>query len=229
MTQFKSTRPIRPDDLEIIDQIPGIVGVVRNAEFELVWSTHSFLRLLKTNESLMGTTLRDIFGETAAIEREELQTKVVKTQQSVSHLQFSSDLRFLCTVFPLDAAAFGHNGVLAVIRDAPIDFELSDPEILVLSTPELRELKALTTRELEILYFISQGLSTIDIAEKLFRSQKTIENQVNAIHTKLNTHSRAQLVLFTAERGIQSFTLEQWNNIVLGAKVARKEAKQAAK
>ena len=217
-------RPIRHDDLSVFESIPGLIGLIRNTSFELTWCTQQFTHIVNTNFDLVGTKLRDIFGPTAAIEREELQVEVVNTQMPVSHLQFCSDIRLQCTVFPLCEASFGHHGVLVIMKESANDAEQDDPNIRLLPTPELHELKALSSRELDVLYFISHGLSTHEIADKQIRSHKTIENQINSIHTKLDTHTRAQLVLFGAKRGIHSFSHDQWSKIIVGAKTARKEA-----
>ncbi len=220
-------RPIRPDDLEIIEHIPGIVGVARDAELRLFWCTRSFFRVLdviEDREELLGTTLRDLLTPSAAEERERVQREVIETQRVLSHYQFSADSRVLVTIFPLDRDAFGHDGVLAVIKDAPIDARLcADREIPVLASPNLYELNALSSRELEVLHYIAKGLSTNEIAQTLNRSSKTIEKQVNSIHTKLDTHSRAELVRYATERGIQSFSDAEWSSIVAGARRVRQE------
>ena len=35
-------RPIRPDDFQIIEQIPGIVGVARDEDMRMFWCTTCF-------------------------------------------------------------------------------------------------------------------------------------------------------------------------------------------
>lgn len=220
-------RPIRPDDLEIIEQIPGIVAVARDADLRLFWCSKAFFRVSKEVEErsdFMGTTLSDVLTESAANEREAVHRRVIETQTAISHYQFSADTRVLVTIFPLDREAFGHDGVLAVIKDAPVDARLCmEHEIPVLSSPNLYELNALSSRELEVLHHIAKGMSTNEIATTLSRSSKTVEKQVNSIHTKLSTHSRAELVRYASERGIQSFSDEEWSAIVEGARQVRKE------
>lgn len=220
-------RSIRPDDLEIVEQIPGIIGVARDADLKLIWCTCGFYRILdvvQETHDLKGSTLQDILTPSAAIEREKIQRQVMETGEVISHYQISADARVLCTIFPLDEQAFGHAGVLAIIKDAPIESRLChDSDIPVLASPHLAQLNALSSRELEILHYIAKGMSTNDIASTLNRSSKTIEKQVNSIHTKLDTHSRAELVRYATERGIQSFTDEDWTAIVEGAKVLRRE------
>lgn len=219
---------ILPRDLDIIALMPGIVGVARDADLRLIWSTDWFGKRVQATipeNKMVGSTLRDILTETGAREREEIHRRVMETNEVISHYQFSADMRVLCTIFPLDEEAFGHKGILAVIKDAPVNVRMNNEEdIRVLTSPNLGKLNALSQRELEVLHYIAKGITTSEIAEDLHRATKTIENHINAIHTKLGTTSRAELVRYTSERGIQSFTDEDWMSIVRGAKVARQEA-----
>ncbi len=52
----------------------------------------------------------------------------------------------------------------------------------------------LTTREKEILTLITQGMSTVVIAETLFISSQTVRNHIKNIYEKLQVHSKAQAV-----------------------------------
>ncbi|HTG91968.1 MAG TPA: AAA family ATPase [Pyrinomonadaceae bacterium] len=52
----------------------------------------------------------------------------------------------------------------------------------------------LTQRQLEVLALLAQGLSTVDIANRLFISAKTVDHHVSAILAKLEVHSRAEAV-----------------------------------
>jgi DNA-binding NarL/FixJ family response regulator len=60
----------------------------------------------------------------------------------------------------------------------------------------------LTRREQEILVLLAQGLSTKQVAEKLFISPKTVENHRSNILFKLNLHSTLELVRYAARLGI---------------------------
>ncbi|MBL4697545.1 MAG: PAS domain-containing protein [Phycisphaerales bacterium] len=223
----KTPRAIRPDDFEIMEQLPGIVGIARDEDLRMFWCTSAFFRVVESVESaedMMGKTLHDVLPKSAADEREKTIRKVIETGQAISHYQFSADSRVITTMFPLDEEAFGHRGVMAIIKDAPVDARLGiDRELPVLSTPNLAQLNALTSRELEVLHYVAQGLSTAQIGETLTRSPKTIENHINSIHAKLETHSRSQLVRYACERGIQSFSNDEWLSIINGAKVIHRE------
>lgn len=61
---------------------------------------------------------------------------------------------------------------------------------------------ALTPREQEIMQLIAQGLSTKQIGDKLFISQKTVENHRASIFSKLNIHSTMALVRYAARHGL---------------------------
>lgn len=60
----------------------------------------------------------------------------------------------------------------------------------------------LTTRELEILGLLVEGMSTPKIAKRLFVSPKTIDNHVSTLLAKLDVHSRAEAVAAAYKRGI---------------------------
>ena len=62
--------------------------------------------------------------------------------------------------------------------------------------------RMLTSREQEIMRFLAEGLSTKQIAEKLFISQKTVENHRTSIFSKLNIHSTMELVRYAAKYGL---------------------------
>ena len=60
----------------------------------------------------------------------------------------------------------------------------------------------LTSRELEVLYYISQGLTNSQMAEKLYLSIRTIDTHRNNIMRKLNLHDTASLVRYAIEEGV---------------------------
>lgn len=62
----------------------------------------------------------------------------------------------------------------------------------------------LTTRELEILRYVAQGLSHREIAEAAGVRPKTVDNHVSNIMNKLRIHDRVELALFAVREGIAS-------------------------
>jgi DNA-binding NarL/FixJ family response regulator len=64
------------------------------------------------------------------------------------------------------------------------------------------ELRALTTREVEVLGLIGRGLSNLEIADRLYISEATVKTHLNRTMTKLDLDSRAQAVVVAYETGL---------------------------
>lgn len=59
----------------------------------------------------------------------------------------------------------------------------------------------LTKREMEVLHAIAEGLSTKEIAQKLFISENTVDTHRQNIFSKLNVHNVADLVIKAIKAG----------------------------
>ena len=60
----------------------------------------------------------------------------------------------------------------------------------------------LSERELEVLQLVAQGLSNLEIAQKLYLSEGTVKNYVSAIFTKTNVTDRTHDNLFALRNGL---------------------------
>lgn len=69
-------------------------------------------------------------------------------------------------------------------------------------TPKQRNIKALSSREFEIMELWGGGLSNSEIAEKLFISIRTVESHKNHIMQKLNLKNSVDLVKFAIKNNI---------------------------
>lgn len=72
----------------------------------------------------------------------------------------------------------------------------------VSSPPDPKRLEALTSREVEVLTLVAQGLANSEIAEALFISETTVKTHVAHIFTKLDLRDRVQAVVFAYESGL---------------------------
>lgn len=61
----------------------------------------------------------------------------------------------------------------------------------------------LSERELEILYFVSQGFSNKDIALKLYLSEKTIKNNLTRIFKKMDVKDRVHAAVMAVQNNIE--------------------------
>jgi DNA-binding NarL/FixJ family response regulator len=61
---------------------------------------------------------------------------------------------------------------------------------------------ALTSREVEVLSLVADGLSRDEIGRRLFISPKTVGTHIERIFKKLGAHTRAQAVAFAYQHGL---------------------------
>jgi len=60
----------------------------------------------------------------------------------------------------------------------------------------------LTAREQEVMVLMAEGLSTSQVADKLFISPKTVENHRSSIMRKLELHNIVELTRYAAKLGL---------------------------
>ena len=65
--------------------------------------------------------------------------------------------------------------------------------------------KVITDREEQLLQLLADGLSTPEIAERLFISQKTVKNHLASIYEKIDARDRTQAVIRGIKMGIIKF------------------------
>jgi DNA-binding CsgD family transcriptional regulator len=214
------TRPIRRDDLDLLSAIPGLACSVRDDHARLKWANHTYSREVFGSDSVpasrLGRDLHDIVSDVAADERQALQRQVINTGTPALCYQLHCDRRALAVVLPLDPESFGHAGVLSVSNLSPggVPAPYGDTVHTLRTPAKPGQLALLTRRELEVLYLCAQGLSVPQIAEKLFRSTKTMENHIRSIHIKLGIRGRGDLVRYCVERGLHAFKWEEWLDII---------------
>lgn len=71
--------------------------------------------------------------------------------------------------------------------------------------PSLREL-GITSREVEVLALVAEGLSNADIAERLFVSVRTVETHVSRLLVKTGTSDRTEVAVFADHLGTSGGT-----------------------
>lgn len=83
----------------------------------------------------------------------------------------------------------------------PVEVPVRVSEPFVADPERVRQL-GITPRELEILEAIAQGLSTREIAAKLFVSENTVKTHSSRLFDKLNARRRTQAVQIAKEAGL---------------------------
>lgn len=88
-----------------------------------------------------------------------------------------------------------------VVREVQVEVPVLVPTPVTVD-PSRREQFGITARELEILEAIAAGLSTREIAEKLYVSENTVKTHSSRLFEKLDAKRRTQAVQRAKEAGL---------------------------
>ena len=62
-------------------------------------------------------------------------------------------------------------------------------------------MEGLTSRELEVLQMVGQGLTNKEVAQRLFISDRTVQAHLSNIFSKLQVTSRTEAVMYGIRKG----------------------------
>ena len=105
--------------------------------------------------------------------------------------------------------------VITIVNDGGIWFDTKIAKFVFEILTNYREDKIksqmkddfnISEREIEIIGLISEGLSNIEIAEKLFISKHTVRNHVSNIIEKLSVKDRTQIAVFAMKNNLLNNT-----------------------
>ena len=71
-------------------------------------------------------------------------------------------------------------------------------------TQQTRSMDALTSREVDVLRLVAQGLSNREISGQLTTTEATIKTHVSSILSKLHLANRVQAALYAVQEGVTS-------------------------
>ena len=90
-----------------------------------------------------------------------------------------------------------------VVREVPVEVATPMPPLEPFTVDPARlERFGITRREHEILQLVASGLSTREIAERLFVSQNTVKTHTNRLLAKLDSRRRTQAIRRAREAGL---------------------------
>ncbi len=76
--------------------------------------------------------------------------------------------------------------------------------LLAVPTPATPALPfGLSAREAEVLRLVAQGLTDVEVAERLYRSPRTVSTHLRSIYGKLGVNSRAAATAFAIDHGLR--------------------------
>jgi DNA-binding NarL/FixJ family response regulator len=86
--------------------------------------------------------------------------------------------------------------------DTDLSADLARSMLAELPGPEPASVTSLSQREVEVLQMFADGLSTVEVGQRLFISAKTVKNHLASIYEKLDARDRTQAVLTAVRMGI---------------------------
>lgn len=123
-----------------------------------------------------------------------------------------SELNFDLFLFP--------DGEETAVALKCLRFDIGDKYILICLSKEeprlplsqqLRKI-GVSPRELDVVFLVYQGMKNVQIADKLFISEHTVENHLRSIYQKLDVNSRTALIHELVKRGSRSSYLIPFQN-----------------
>lgn len=188
----------------LLENAPGIkaIGTADNAQ-----DAYDFCMQYKPDVVLMDINLKGSSGLDAA---ERINNNLAKTR--IIGLSLHDDISYVKKFLSIGAKGYlTKNTNKAELTDAIrkvyagetyIALEIKDryfASLLNIGNEESK--KELTLKEIEIVKLISQGLTSKDIADKIFISPRTVETHRHNILKKLNIPNAAQLSSWAKEKG----------------------------
>jgi DNA-binding NarL/FixJ family response regulator len=149
----------------------------------------------------------------AAIHASRFETRIVMLTMHADASVVADALRAgACGYLTKDSST---DDIAGAIRLAANGETAVSPELAASMLGELRRLgqeassladddRLITKREEEVLQLVADGLSTPEVADALFISQKTVKNHLAAIYQKLDARDRTQAVVRAVRMGIIS-------------------------
>jgi len=151
-------------------------------------------------DDVLGKTPFDFFEPLTASKISERVKQVAENAQALTHMNHitwnGEILSFFDQVSPIRDVT-GNVTAVATISRKITERKRESQEMRI---PD-NDLRGLTRRESEILRLIAAGLTSREIAGKLFISQKTVETHRSRLMHKLDLHKTADLVKFAVKSG----------------------------
>ncbi|MBF2064231.1 MAG: response regulator transcription factor [Calothrix sp. C42_A2020_038] len=135
-----------------------------------------------------------------------LLTARTRTQERILGYQSGCDL-YLPKPFELEELAAAIHNLLERSQIIQSEYRMQQSEDSqqqnnYTSTKKPEFFEPLSNREQQVLKLISEGLSNVEMGDKLHLSPRTIEKYVSSLFRKTSTSNRAQLVRFAIKYGL---------------------------
>lgn len=175
---LRMARKLKPDLILVDISLPDQSGI------ELTWQLRSLLADTRIMIVSMHSKIDYIVkafqaGATGYVVKESASERLIKGLEYVSRGDYFLD------------SSVSHEVVEKLMKSPEKEARITDAAY-----------SALTSREQEVMRLLAEGLSSKQIAERLFISPKTVDNHRANILNKLGLHSTMELVRYAAKLGL---------------------------
>ena len=175
---LRMARKLKPDLILVDISLPDQSGI------KLTWQLRSLLadtRIMIVSMHSKIDYIAKAFqaGATGYVVKESASERLIKGLEYVSRGDYFLD------------SSVSHEVVEKLMKSPEKEARITDAAY-----------SALTPREQEVMRLLAEGLSSKEIAEKLFISPKTVDNHRANILNKLGLHSTMELVRYAAKLGL---------------------------
>ena len=165
----------------------------------------------KSSDDLLGKTLYDFAPKSWSLERYQIAKLAMESGKRITLLEILGGYRLRALLRPISTILNQqqHNCVLITVEKITEEEFLyarsgqTNEMVIHANINDLGPLDVLTSRELEVLALMGQGLRAKDIAKELCRSVSTIDNHRDNIGEKLGIHDRSELIALAKLAALQ--------------------------
>lgn len=194
--------------VEAFVKVPGVGVAIVSADGEILFENAEMRRLYldAPNGDFVGQRITDLFPKDWIDERLRIIKRVATTGQGTALREVWRGRQLLATFRPIPAEPDETPEVLIISHpvEGPDNPHLKEGLHIEESVfVEFGDLSVLTPRELIVLALLGQGLTLKEIASKLHRSFKTVDNHRSSIGRKLNQTDRLMLARLATQAGLR--------------------------
>jgi DNA-binding CsgD family transcriptional regulator len=194
---------------EAFAQYVGSSVVVTNSAGRFLFANRAAQQFLNHKQGdLVGRTWHDVLPTDVADERLAYARCVLETKRPVALIGMVKGTCRRAVFHPIDSDDPVAETLIVICHpltalDRPPDLDRSNgAQVVIAQSNDLGSLSVLTERELEVLAHLGEGLSTAEIAKRLYRSAKTVEWHRRSLGVKLGAANRVQLARIAIRAGL---------------------------
>ncbi|MEO1128985.1 MAG: LuxR C-terminal-related transcriptional regulator [Planctomycetota bacterium] len=185
------------------DPAVGVAVIDVTGEIHYANEQIASMFLGRTGDEIVGHTLFELYPPEWATERVRVFMDILQTGKPAIMRHIRRGVQLQSAIHAIDTPDDLPPRFLTITHRGQTDADEERFEVIESEFANLGPLDKLTTRELEVLSLIKQGLKLNDIAKLLHRSVKTIDNHRSSIMKKLGVSSRVEMAKIAEMAGLE--------------------------